>query len=285
MSYAASAARAAAALERAGFTPEEAARDVRVLACHVAGWDLGAWLVRQRDAAPAAFATALDAAAARRATREPVAYITGTREFYGRDFSVSPAVLIPRPETEAIVDLALSTPLAPGARVLDIGTGSGCLAVTLAAEWADADVSATDISADALTVARANAARLARGRIVTFFQGSLFADAPGAFDLIVSNPPYIPARDRATLPPDVASFEPATALFSGDDGLACIAAILAEAPSRLRSGGRLLMEIGFGQADAVTALVAAAPLSLAAIHRDLQGIPRIVDVQSPAGPL
>jgi release factor glutamine methyltransferase len=284
--YAASVTRAAAALERAGFAAEDAARDARVLACHVAGWDLGEWLLRQRDPAPAAFEAALEAAIERRSHREPVAYITGTREFYGRDFAVSPAVLIPRPETELIVDLALAAPLPPGARVLDIGTGSGCLAITLALEWPAVEVLATDISTDALDMARANAARLAPARPIGFLPGAFFANAPGTFNLIVSNPPYVAERDRAALPPDVLDFEPASALFSGDDGLACVAAILRAAPSRLSPGGRLLMEIGYGQSDAVAALVAGLPaLTLRAVHRDLQGIPRVADVQTATGPL
>jgi release factor glutamine methyltransferase len=154
--------RAAQALVAAGFTDEDARRDAAVLARHVLGWSLGDWAARAREDAPPAFAARLDPFIARRARREPVAYLTGVREFYGREFLVTRDVLIPRPETELLVDVVLGR---SAATVLDVGTGSGCLAITLALAWPDARVVATDTSAAALEVARANAETLGATRV------------------------------------------------------------------------------------------------------------------------
>jgi release factor glutamine methyltransferase len=267
-------ARAAATLEAAGVPADEARQDAALLARHVLNWDLGTWLTRLRDDAPEDFSEPFARVIARRARREPVAYITGEREFFGRSFRVSPAVLIPRQETELIVEEALA---AGGATVVDIGTGSGALAISLALELPDARVVATDISPAALIVARDNADRLGATGRVEFRAGAFFAGADDPVDLIVSNPPYVAERDRLTLMPEVADFEPDTALFSGPDGLDTIRELFRLAPRRLTSGGTFIVEFGLGQAGAMRALVDEQPgLRLIRIREDLQRIPRVL---------
>ncbi len=193
---------------------------------------------------------------------------------------MSPAVLIPRPETEAIVEAALSrfTDVAPFAAA-DVGTGSGCLAVAVSKARPLAAITATDVSAEALHVARRNAARHDVANRVRFVETDLLEGVDGPLDLIVSNPPYVPDRDRDTLQPDVRDYEPPLALFAGDDGLAIVRRLLAQAASRLAAGGTLMFEFGFGQADAVTSVVAnATGLTLIELKRDLQDIPRVAIV-------
>ena len=277
------AAAAARVLEHAGFSAADARADVSVLARHLLGWTLTEWATKTGDVATAEFGDRLTAAARRRATHEPVAYITGEREFYGRTFRVTPDVLIPRPETEAIIDAVLQ-PSAPSVTsvtsvtsVLDVGTGSGCVAITLALEWPGARVVATDISERALVVARGNAHAL--GAHLEFLHAPFWPETLGPFDLIVSNPPYVPERDRNSLAPDVRDFEPASALFAGPDGLDVISELIARAATALAPGGRLVFEIGAGQADAVAALVPSAGLKLDDIQADLQGIPRVVSAR------
>jgi len=213
----------------------------------------------------------------RRAAREPIAYILGYREFYGLPFEVDSRTLIPRPETEGLVEAALACMekiTAP--RVIDLGTGSGAIALTLTREREDAQVYATDISEGALDVARHNALQLGVSARVTFAQGDLFAGVEGPFDVIVSNPPYVPDADRATMQPDVRDYEPASALFAGVDGLDVIRQIVALAPSYLREGGSLLFEIGYAQEQAVRALIEQTEgLQCVEIIPDLQRIPRI----------
>lgn len=210
----------------------------------------------------------------RRAAGEPVAYLLGEREFYGRSFRVSPAVLIPRPETELIVDLVKAR-VAPGTApaVLDLGTGSGALAVTLALEIPTARVTAVDLSPTALEVARGNAAAL--GAQVRFVESDWFA-AVGAerFDIIVSNPPYIVDDDPHLAEGDV-RFEPRSALASGRSGLDDLMRIAAGAPAFLAPGGWLLMEHGYDQAEAVCALLGAAGFASVESARDLAGIERV----------
>ena len=234
-----------------------------------------AWLEAHRDEAlDAAVADALAALVARRAGGEPIAYLVGRREFYGRDFAVAPAVLIPRPETELLVDLAKAAAAAvPAPRILDLGTGSGCLAVTLALELPGAEVTALDASSDALAVARHNADRLAAR--VCFIHSDWFAALAGRrFDLIVANPPYIADGDPHLAAGDL-RFEPASALASGSDGLAAIRRIVAAAPAHLQPGGRLLFEHGYDQATAAAALLHAAGYAAIEQHRDLAGIVRV----------
>jgi len=276
-SIVASVTRAAASLEAAGLDPVSARQDASVLARHVLGWSLEHWLGHQRDNTPDGFETAFAAVIARRAAREPVAYITGEREFYWRAFAVSPAVLIPRPETELLIEAGMK---ASGAyrypEIVDVGTGSGCIAVTMAAEMPHATVVATDISAAALEVAAANAARHGVAYRVTFRRGAFFAGYAGPVDMILSNPPYVPERDRLTMAPEVAAHEPAQALFAGGDGLDCVRSLIALTPEMLRPGGTLIFEFGFGQAAHITQLIACQPhLRLVEVLPDLQGIPRV----------
>lgn len=278
---------AVARLVAAGHEPAAARQDVSVLARSLLHWDAAAWLANQVARAPDDLALALNPLIERRLAHEPVAYIVGEREFYGRSFRVTPAVLIPRPETEDVVDAALevlgsadlSTRRDPP-RVLDIGTGSGCLAITIALEAPAASVEATDISADALTIASQNALRLKAAASVTFREVGLSGGA-GGFDVIVANPPYVPLQDRATLSPDVRNHEPAVALFGGGDGLDVIRALLPDAAHALRPGGTVVMEIGQGQAAAVASLVALAGLEWQGARPDLAGIPRVIVARRP----
>jgi len=191
---------------------------------------------------------------ARRRRGEPVAYITGVKEFWSLVFEVSPAVLIPRPETECLVEEALAClgSAAAGAWIVDIGTGSGAVAVALARERPDASLVATDFSADALAVARRNAQRRGVAERIEFREGDLFAGASGPFDLVVSNPPYIAEADYWLLPEGIRAFEPRQALLAGPKGTETHSRIIKEASRRLKPGGWLLLEIGENQADPVS---------------------------------
>jgi len=273
--------RARADFERAGIPAETAALDAEILARHVLGWNRPEWFTRRDSAADEMFARAYETAVQRRIRREPVAYIRGVQEFWGRDFDVTPAVLIPRPETELIVEAA--DPLLssrPGALVVDIGTGSGCIAVTLALEHRSARLYATDVSEDALRVARRNAAKHGVAERVEFLHGAYLADAPRPVDMIVSNPPYVPYSDRAGLQPEVRDYEPPAALFAGTDGLEAIRSIFEHARTSLAAGGHLIVEIGFGQAERVKAeLDTVQGLRLEETRSDLQGIPRALVVR------
>lgn len=214
----------------------------------------------------------------RRAAGEPVAYLVGERAFYGYDLVVTPAVLIPRPDTELLVELALAHfGDKPGARVLDLGTGSGALAVALALELPGAEVTAVDRSREALLVAMANAARL--GASVSFVLSDWFSALAGdRFQLIVANPPYIAASDPHLEQGDL-RFEPQTALASGPEGLDDLAQIAAEAPHHLEAGGWLFMEHGYDQASRVRSLLIDAGFASIASHRDLAGIERVTGGQ------
>jgi release factor glutamine methyltransferase len=274
---------AAERLVREGFSPIDARVDAGVLARAVLGWDVATWLTRQREAVPVTAPAMLEAAVARRARREPVAYITGERDFYGRPFRVTPDVLIPRGETEFVVEAALACVAArqsAAPRIIEIGTGSGCIAVTIACEAPGVHLTATDVSSRAIAIARENATRHAVADRIDFVEGSLFAgraSAPGAWDLVVSNPPYVARRDRHTLAVDVRDFEPDLALFGGNDGLEVIRALARAASRALAPGGSLVMEIGAGQADAVRALIdACAAFGSVRVQPDLQRIPRVV---------
>jgi release factor glutamine methyltransferase len=266
-------------LREAGIDGDAAAADVDVLARHVLGWDRARLLVRRRDPVPAGFVDGFTALIDRRAGRVPVAYLTGTREFYGLAFEVTPAVLVPRPETEAAVEAALAclSSSADRPRILDVGTGSGCIAVALAAARTDAAILALDRSREALGVARRNAHRHRVAERVAFLTADLLsAIAPAPrFDLVVSNPPYVPdGSPEVTV--DVSSHEPAAALYAGPDGLDVVRRLISDAAPRLRTGGHLIMEVGAGQAARVAALAAAAgPWAPARFQADLQGIERI----------
>jgi len=286
LTFVQSAADAARKLEAAGLTADESRRDAVVLARWCLRWSATDWLTRANQPATAEFSAAFLAAVERRARREPLAYITGQREFYGRLFEVTPAVLIPRPETELLVEEALRClqqierrqpsggQLRP--RVLDIGTGSGCVAITLALEVPAAAMVATDVSSAALDVARRNARRLDAGRI-EFQHAKFVGDASDDFDLVVANPPYVPESARASLAPEVREYEPPGALFAGWDGLDVIRRLVPAAARALCPGGWLVMEIGIDQADEVTRILHGTEFfSMIRFARDLQGIERVV---------
>jgi release factor glutamine methyltransferase len=241
--------------------------DAEVLLAAVLGVDRGAlFMDPSRELAPAEARAFMDAVRRRR-EREPVAYIVGRKGFRMLDLDVDRRVLIPRPETEHVVEAALALP--SDARVVDVGTGSGAIALALKAERPDLDVLATDVSEDALEVARANAARL--GLDVTFAFGDLLAGLSGV-DAVLSNPPYVAAGDR--LPPEVAVWEPPVALFADDGGLAVIRRL---APAAAAAGARFVaLELGEGQAEAVEAIVRAAGFTDTSRIRDLAGIERVV---------
>ena len=263
-------------LEAAGVPATEAGLDAELLARTALGWDRAALLTRRRDEAPDGFDAAFAPLIARRATRELVAYILGEREFWGLAFEVTRDVLIPRPETELIVEEALvafggGTP--PGT-VIDVCTGSGCLAVALAREFGGADVVATDISEAALAVAQRNAARHHVTGRIAFRPADLLDGITARADLIVSNPPYVARRDAASLAPEVHDHEPHVALFAGDDGLEVYRRLLPAARQRLSRHGRLIVEIGQHQADPVIEIAETAQLHLDHTRQDLQRITR-----------
>jgi release factor glutamine methyltransferase len=265
------------ALREAGIGPVEAEFSARVLAEHALGWDAGRYFVSANQPESSTFAEHYDSLVARRAAREPVAYITGQQEFWGLSLDVSPAVLIPRPETELIVEAALerfadrTQPLA----VADACTGSGCLAVALAAELPHATVVATDISQVALDVARRNSERHRMNGRIRFIRTNVLDGVDGTFDLIVGNPPYVRTVDRPALQPEVRDFEPPVALFGGETGMDIVATLVGQAVTRLRHQGYLMFEFGFGQEVAVEELIEKTEgLTLIGLRRDLHGIAR-----------
>ena len=264
-------------LRDAGIGAHEAGFSARVLAEHVLGWNSARYFTSAHELEPPQFAERYGALVARRAAREPAAYITGLKEFWGLEMEVSPAVLIPRPETELIVEAStelLRDRIGPLA-VADAGTGSGCLAVALARELAAASIVATDISRDALEVARRNAAAHGVADRIRFAHADLLEGIDGPFDLIVCNPPYVRSGDRPALQPEVRDYEPSVALFGGASGIEIVAALVAQAVPRLHPGGSLVFEFGLGQDEAVESLLAATPgLTLRELRRDLQGIAR-----------
>jgi release factor glutamine methyltransferase len=272
-------------LTGAGRDERESRLDAALLARWHLGWPLARWLVNLGEQAPADFATAVAPLLARRARAEPIADLTSEREFFGRTFRVTPDVLIPRPETEFVVEEALTCltnlrpdPVNPRPRlVLDVGTGSGCIAITIALEQPTVRVVATDISEAALAVAVDNARRLDTVDRVTFRHGPLLAGGTEPVDVIVSNPPYVAVADRGALPDDVVRYEPATALFGGEDGLDVIRALIPAAAAALAPGGWLVMEMGLGQADDVQRLIRDAPgLDVVRLRSDLRRILRVV---------
>jgi release factor glutamine methyltransferase len=249
-------------------------RDAQVLACHALGCGRAVLIARGRDPLDAAQQAVLQALLDRRAAGEPVAYIVGRREFFGLDLVVSPGVLIPRPDSELLVERALACIRdLPAPRVLDAGTGSGAIALAIKAQCPQAQVTALDRSAAALQIARDNAVRL--GLEVDFVTSNWF-DAVGAheFDCIVSNPPYIRVSDPHLVQGDL-RFEPADALVSGEDGLDALRTLCGSAPARLAGGGSLFCEHGYDQAGAVRALMRCAGLADVSSWRDIAGIERV----------
>jgi release factor glutamine methyltransferase len=271
---------ARAQLVAAGIAPADAAIDVDLYARTLLGWDRAQLLANQQLPSPSDFKARLAEWIDRRSRREPSAYIVGRREFWGLDFEVTPDVLIPRPETEFIVEEALPLVRALAApRIADIGTGSGILAVSLACELPRAAIVASDISPTAVAVARRNAEAHAVAGRIQFVVTSYLEGVDGTFDAIASNPPYVRDGDKPALSRDV-RHEPDVALFGGRDGLTHVAAVLDTAVAKLRPGGWLLMEFGYGQEEDVLRLIAARPqLRLEKVRDDLQGIPRTVIAQ------
>jgi release factor glutamine methyltransferase len=283
-----------------------ARRDAELLLLSVTGLTRADLLTHPERPLPEDQRSAYDRAIARRQQHEPIQYITGTQEFYGRPFRVNPAVLIPRPETEHLIEaataleagedaleagpLSIRSPRIPGLRIpalhipalhiLDIGTGSGILAVTLALHYPHATVTATDISSAALAIARQNAHTHGVAARIRFLESDLLDAVPGeAFHLIVSNPPYV--ADDEPLAPEVVRFEPHTALFAGPDGLTLYRRLIPAAAAALAPGGHLLLEIGQGQQPAIEQLLAAAQLTAIRFFPDLQGIPRVAAAARP----
>ena len=217
---------------------------------------------------------AYQVAVARRAGREPLSHITGSRLFWGRTFQVNRHVLDPRPETETLIAEALHR--GPFRRVLDLGTGSGCLLITLLAEWPEAEGTGVDISAEALKVAQANADTLSVAPRASFHQGSWVEGVSGPYDLIVSNPPYLRTEELAEVSPEVRNHEPTGALVSGPEGLEAYRVIAETAGEVLAPGGMLILEIGATQSEQVSAILANAGWSIRALIPDLDQRPRVI---------
>jgi release factor glutamine methyltransferase len=246
----------------------DASSDARLLMQRVLGCDHAGLILAGERVMTDAEQAALDALVMRRLAHEPVSKILGEREFYGRPFRVTADVLDPRADTETLIDLALQH---RATRLLDLGSGSGALAVTLLAEWPEATGVAVDLSEKALAVTAENAGRLGVASRLTLLQGAWFAPVEGRFELIVSNPPYIPSGEIAGLDPDVRDHDPHLALDGGADGLSCYRAIAAGAAAHLAPEGRIIVEIGAGQGPDVARIFAGAGFRLAAERPDLGG--------------
>lgn len=271
MSWAPALREAVARLVAAGVP--DAPRDARLLLAHALGIAPDRLTLHLSEPVAPSAATRFAELVAARANRAPLSHLTGQRLFWGRSFRVTPAVLDPRPETETLVALALAEPFA---RVLDLGTGSGCILLSLLADRPAATGLGVDLSADALAVAQGNAARVGVQDRAAFAVSDWCAAVTGRFDLIVSNPPYIAAAEMPHLSPEVLGHEPHLALTDGADGLTAYRAIAAQAPAHLAPGGRLMVEIGPTQGPAVATLLVGAGLKDACIHPDMDGRDRVV---------
>jgi release factor glutamine methyltransferase len=250
-------------------------RDAELLLAHVLRCDLVALLAHPERPLSASEATRYEGVLMRRLRSEPMQYITGQQEFYGLAFEVSPDVLIPRPETEHLVEAVLKQ-VKPNASIIDVGTGSGAIAIALAYALPQAEVTAVDLSPAALEIARRNAQRNAVSDRVTFLQSDLLVALEGGdFDAIVSNPPYV--ADGEVLEPQVSNYEPHAALYAGPTGLEVYKRLVPQARKLLKPGGWLMLEIGFGQQSSVEALLHG--WSALSFVPDLQGIPRVVQAQ------
>jgi release factor glutamine methyltransferase len=273
---------AATTLETTGIA--NARLDAEVLLAHIINKDR-AWLfTHSHDALDDATRTVFENAIARRAKREPLQYIIGNQEFWGLDFLVTPDVLIPRPETELVVESALTIlkTMNHAAVMVDLCTGSGCIAVSLAKEFRAARIVAVDKSSRAIAVAGKNAQKHGVSDRIRFFEGDLFQpleqlDIHGRVDIIVSNPPYVQSRDQATLQPEVRDFEPPVALFAGPLGTEMHHEIIKGAHAYLRQHGVLIMEMGLGQSSQlVRMLQETGAYDVPEIFRDLAGIERVI---------
>lgn len=254
----------------------EAGRDARRLLAHVLKVPAGRLTLFLPEEVAPEHQDRFNTLVQRRCAREPVSHLTGGRLFYGRDFLVTPDVLDPRPETETLIEAALALPFT---RVLDLGTGSGCILLTLLAERESATGVGIDLSPEALTVARRNSTALGLKPRATFEAGSWYdpiKEHAAPFDLIVSNPPYIALDEMPDLTPEVRDFEPRLALTDEADGLTAYGVIAAGAPAHLAAGGHLLVEIGSTQGAAVASLLVSAGFCQVAVIPDLDGRDRVV---------
>jgi release factor glutamine methyltransferase len=252
--------------------------EAQILLAHVLSCRRIELMVRYEEVPPESLRAQFRELVKRRVEHWPVAYLIGQREFYLLPFEVSPAVLIPRPETETLVLAALDLmKTRPGARVLDLGTGSGCIAISLAHQSPAAQVTAVDLSPDALEIARRNAHRHGVMERVTFLQGDLFKPVPAGaqFDVIVSNPPYVTCAELAELAPEVRDHEPRLALDGGTDGLNVYRRIAAEARPYLAPGGTVLVEHGYQQGESVRAIFAETGWQVRPTVKDAAGLPRV----------
>ena len=265
----------------AGPHPERARRDAEALLLHVVRCERAALLVRWKEVLNAEEAASYVALIERRLAGEPIQYITGETEFYGLPFHVTSEVLIPRPETEHLVEKALE--LATGfqtPRIVDVGAGSGAIAISLACNLPQAAITAIDLSSPALAIARQNAKRNGISGRIRFLRGDLLTPVEEEqFEIVVSNPPYVPAGDRASLAVEVREFEPALALFAGGDGLDIFRRLIPTAFAALTPSGFVALEIGFGQAQAVRELLMDAGFEGIEFVPDLQNIPRVACAQ------
>ena len=271
--------RASQALDRAGVA--EARREASSLLSHLLGKDRTFLISHAEQQLSDSDVRKLADAIARRAAGEPSQYITGVQDFYGRSFRVTRDVLIPRPETELLIEAALEL-IKANASICDVGTGSGCIAVTLLCERADARAVALDVSEAALRIARENAREQSVEDRIELMVSDCFDELDATkqqFDLIVTNPPYVAAAALPGLQREVRDYEPLVALSPGSDGLSVIRRLLTDAPAFIRDHGHLVMEIGFDQGEAVSELVNPALWTLKHILPDLQGIPRMVVLQ------
>jgi release factor glutamine methyltransferase len=259
--------------------------DAELLLRHVLGWDQASLITRAAEPVPPAAAELYAQAIAQRSLRRPLQHLTGVQAFWRHEFLVTPDVLIPRPETELLVETALQLLRdVPRPVIVDVGTGSGCIALSLAAERPDAEVHAIDISPAALRVARGNATRLGLGGRVHFHEGDLLqpvASRRGAVDLVVSNPPYVPVEEWRNLQPEVRDHDPRLALVPPEGVSALYRRLATQAAAILRPGGGLLVEIGRGaETETREILTAAGFVGIGALP-DLQGIPRVVSGAAP----
>jgi release factor glutamine methyltransferase len=266
---------------------EDPLADARILAAHALRLDRAALIAQSDRNLDAQEADAISTRAARRLAHEPVARILGRKEFWSLPLRVESSVLVPRPDTETVVELALDWIVSHGLRmeklrVLDIGTGSGALLLALLSEVTESIGTGTDISADAIEVARDNAARLGFAARSSFVVCDFAKTLEGPFDLIVSNPPYIRTRDIAALAPDVRDYDPVLALDGGADGLVAYRTIAADARRLLAPAGRLMVELGRGQEQNVIAIFTTAGLTISGpARKDLGGVSRALSASAP----
>jgi release factor glutamine methyltransferase len=266
---------------RAGPHPDRAQRDAETLLLHLIGKNR-AWLIAHAaDEFGGCTAIRYAGLLERRFAGEPIQYITGEAEFFALPFRVTRDVLIPRPETEHLVEKTIELAAAfPTPRIVDVGTGSGAIAIALARSLRHTEISSIDLSPAALEVARENARLNGVADRVRFYEGDLLEPFRGeSFDLVISNPPYVPDSDRPTLAVEVREYEPSLALFAGQDGLAIYRRLIPDAAKVLCPGGVLVLEIGFGQATAVGELMKTAGFEWIESTPDLQGIPRVMSGQ------